>query len=795
MAGLAGGALSLSSPVLGLEATPGAPPLPATPINLAVQALMNKPEEDAWQLGGMKLSTSLQPPEPDRPATGFTPPLDEGLTLRVSVLLAERAQPPMPMVERPLMLSQMLVEPSPNAPPPRWMSLPDTQLQLRSSREISPSMPGAASIGSPARAASPLMGEGLEPAGEGLVGASTPGSAVAGGVRTPSASGEGSSESSAQASTSMGAFGWGIPPIRWGGSLAYSLQTSKSSGSSSSSQGLSSSLSAASYIYAPWLASVSGRLGISSNSGSSTSTGSRSSSSSGANGANGESSGGSNLVGGGDINIFSGSRFPFRAYFDRTDSTTSAYLTTTNYVANRYGLNQNWRAEDGMSNGSFTLDRSSISAGDGRQDDVTAMSGGYSLQSGVLQHNVNGRYSQSGRGEGGGGVRLIGINSTHTANLDDTLSLGATANFSDSEIQGATIGGTGVTNRGRYVQLYGYGSWLPEFEDIEDLPLTLSGGVRYSGQESGVGGNSFKANSLGANLSALYRFSSNLSLSANGAVNKLVQAKGESQLLTQLGTGITYSGNPLNFGKYSYNWSSGASASWMSAAATTPASTVLNGQLGHMLSRVFAFDSGQTLALNASQSLSAVKSGTLGLSQSLTNSLSASLGLAVGERFTGTLSTSVSDVRTTGYLEQAYRMINVGLYGQGQISQVSSVNINLSYSWSDQIYQVIDVFGQQLAQNAQRMSLNGSAAYTNSRFAGVRGLRYNAIFTADTRRSEERLYGNVNGELDPARFNLTNRLEYRIGLLDFRLSLVGNEVGGKKNALLHFQVLRQIGAY
>ena len=208
-----------------------------------------------------------------------------------------------------------------------------------------------------------------------------------------------------------------------------------------------------------------------------------------------------------------------------------------------------------------------------------------------------------------------------------------------------------------------------------------------------------------------------------------------------------------------------------------------------------SFGSGQTLAFNASQSLNAVNSETLGTSQTLTNSLSANLGLAAGERFTGTLSTSLSDVQTTGYLEQKYRILNVGLYGQGQVSQVSSVNINMAFSWADQSYQVVDAFGQQMTQSAQRMQLNGSAAYTNGRFAGVRGLRYNAIFAADTRLRDDRLYGNVNGELDRSRFTLTNRLEYRIGLLDFRLSLINNEVGGKKNALLFFQVSRQIGSY
>jgi len=784
MAGLAGGALSLSQVALGYEVSAGSPPLPATPIARAVQSVMERADEHVWQTSGLKLSATLHMPAPDLAARDFISPVDDGLPLRRASALAENLKSENTLIERPLILSQMLVGQPVGVSPPRWMSLPDSQMQLRSSREISSPMPGAAGLGRSERANNPSFGAGQEITDEVQIVGESPGVGAAARLPVAGAQDSRSGESIPQTGGSSGVLGWEIPPIRWGGSLGYSLQASKSnSGQSSTAQGVFGSLTAASYVYAPWFARVSGRLGLSTNSASSTSN-------TGLDTSN-DSSRSSNVVGGGEVNMFSSTRFPFRAYFDRTDSTSSGFATTASYVANRFGLNQNFRAEDGLSGGGVTLDRSSISASDGRKDDVTAMSGTYSLQSGVVQNNFNGRYSQSERSDRGEGSRLIGLNSTHIANLSDTLSLGAIANFSDSEIRSSGFG----ASRGRYAQLYGYGTWLPEFEDLDDLPLTLSGGVRYSGQDTQFGGDAFQAHSLGANLSAMYRFTTNLSVSANGAINSLMQAKGQSQIISTLGTGVTYVGVPLSFGKFSYNWNTGANANWQSPVATTPANMSLNGQVGHTLSRVMLFDSGQSLALNASQTFNSVSSGNIGTSQTLSNSISANLGVAAGERFTGTLSTSLSDVRSTGYIEQAYRILNVGLYGQGQLSQVSSINMNMAFSWSDQSYQAVDAFGQPITQNSQRMALNGSAAYTNSRFVGVRGLRYNAIFTADTRLRDERLFGNVNGDLDRSRFMLTNRLDYRIGLLDFRFSLVNNEVGGKKNALLFFQVSRQIGSY
>jgi hypothetical protein len=701
---------------------------------------------------------------------------DDGLSLRMTSIL-ERTREEWPAdVELPLRLSQMMSAPAPGAPAPRWMTMPDQSRPLRQSRELSLPMPGAAGVGEPGRLVQPAPG--FPQSGNALAeaGGSLP-------APTGAASGGGSV---AAEPTSFGVFGWEIPPIRWGGSLGYTQQRSSSnSGYSSTSQGVFANLSAASYIYAPWFARVSARVGLTSSSSNSTSPG----------GGDADGNRSSNIVGGGELNMFSSSRFPFRAYFDRTDSRTSGILVTNDYVSNRFGMTQNFRSEDGTSGGNLIFDRSEVNSASGRRDEVTALSGGYSAQTGVVQNSVNGRYSLGQRTGTGDHARLIGVNSSHIANISDTLNLGATMNYTDSDIRTSSGFGDPSTSRGRYLQLYTYGSWLPDFEDLEDLPLTLNGGLRYTSQETQFGGEAFAAQSLGANLSALYRISSNLSMSANGAMNQLTQSKGPGQTITQLGTSINYVGNPLNFGNFSYNWNTGGSANWQSAVGTTSSNTMTSGQASHNLSRMYNLSPGQTLSFNGSQSVNVVNSGLVGTTQSLTHTISANLGLNAAERFSGSVSTMVSDVRTTGYLEQHYQVLNVGFYGQGQLSQLSSANINLMFNWSDQSFKTVDSFGVPVTQNAQHMTLNGSAAYNHLRFAGIRGLRYTLNFAADTRLRDDRLYGNVNGEVDRARFTLTNRLEYRIGLLDFRLSLTNNEVGGKKNALLFFQVSRQIGSY
>ncbi len=829
IAGLAGGALALAPAAFASEAVvPGAlPPLresvSAVQSAIADLATAQAAERQATVVSGVLGEQLLLAEDPaDAPASGeiypdffsevvtpAPPPLKLALTLSAPLpgglqprwleatepMLPLRASfdlaspllapaelgdtEPLPPADPPLKLAQMLVMPPPGGSQPRWMTTPTPTTRLRPSRELSPQLPGAAGIGRPDRQPAPLPDPAAAmPLAEGEVDGEQPVAAV---TPVPAAS---TTPGAGAAPDTSGLLGWEIPPIRWGGQLGYSYQrSSTNTGSSSASHGMFGNLSAASYIYAPWFARVSGRLGLT-----------RSTSNSSSEGGD-QSNSNVNVVGGGEVNMFSSSRFPFRVYYDRADTRASGTIVSNDYISNSFGFNQNFRSEDGMKNGNLMFDRNVVDSSDGQRDAVSSLSGSYSAQVGIVQNNLNGRYSLGERSTTGDRARLIGLNSSHIANISDTLNLGATANYSDTDIRTASGFGEAVSSRGRFLQLYGYGSWLPDFEDLDDLPLTINGGIRYSAQDTQFGGEAFRAQTLGINGGALYRHNRNLSLSANGAVNRLTQSSGESQVLTQLGSSVNYVGDPLTFGNFSYNWNTGLDLNWQSAAAETPSNTLVGGQFNHSLSRIYSVFGGQSLSLAATQTVNANNSQLVGSTQSLSHSLSANLSLGGGDRFSGSASAMLSDVRTSGFLEQEYRVVNLGFFGQGQLSQVSNLNLNMMFNWSDQTFQTVDAFGFPVNQNTERMTVNGSAAYSHLRFAGVRGLRYNLIFAADTRLRDERLFGNVNGDVDRARFSLTNRLEYRIGLLDFRLSLINNEVGGKKNALLFFQVSRQIGSY
>jgi len=733
----------------------------------------------------LRLSRGLLWPPVVGELPGWNEAPEVGPGLRLAATLAsppEVVGPPAEAVAAeslapPMRFSQKLAPSSSRPQNPRWQTLPEAAVRLRPARGLG--LPGVAGLGRP-----PGGGAGQPALGVDDGEASAEGAFVA---RSAPAMAPGSPPAPAAVDRGLAGSGWEIPPIRWGGSLGYSLQKSSSgSANSTSAQGVFANLNASSYIYAPWFATVSGRLGITSSSSNSSSSAA----------ASGESSKSNNLVGGGEINMFSSSRFPFRAYFDRSDSRTNGTFVSQDYISTRFGLTQNYRSEDAMKSGSFMLDRSALQTSDGRRDTVTALSGSYSTQTGPWQHNMNGRYSLGERQGTGEMARLIGFNTSHNANISDNANLSATLNYFDNDLRTADSAGGFFTSRGRYLQLFTYGSWMPEFEDLDDLPLTLNGSLHYGSQDTKFGDVQTTAQTVGGNLSALYRFSRNLTASANSALNHISLSSGESRVLTLLGTNINYVGNPLTIGNFSYNWNVGSNANWQSGSGDVPASSVFGGIATHTLSRVYSLADGQTLSLSYAQALNVTNSQLVGSSQSLSNNLSANYGMSFGERFSGALTGMLSDVYTTGVNAQHYRNVNFGLLGQGQLSQQSSLNLNLMFNWTDQTHQTQDAFGLPQTQNNQQATLNGSVNYSHQRFAGVRGLRYNLLFAADTRLRDDRLYGNFNTEQqDRSRLSLTNRFDYSIGLLNFRLSLVNNEVGGKKNALLFFQVTRQIGSY
>lgn len=674
--------------------------------------------------------------------------------------------------EYPLRLAQAMAPQLGGGRQPRWSNRWDPGLDLQPARRLG--MPGAADFGRPVPPVG--MDSDQEPVG-----------GMGGDPRAPqgwpSARQAGPAPVAPEGEASAGGrfFSWGIPPIRSAGAISYSLrQQSNSDGLRTLDQILNSNIRGASYIYAPWMATVTGGIGFI--------TGVNKS---GAGDGGSFQSSNSSLVGDGSLNLFPSSRFPFSASFSRSDSRSSSAATSVDYTNTRFGLRQDYSSEDYKQRLSAGFDHSTISAR-GAQDRVSALFGSYSAPIGSVSNSFAARLSVSERDGTGERVSLFSANSSHSYSPEENFSLQGYTNFTDNQLR--YDAGNGIAqSRGQFLQMGTSASWRPEFEDEEDYPLNLNAGVMYSGARMDSAFGVTQSQRIAGNTSAHYRYSPNLSMNGSGTVNYVMSDNGEAQLFYGLGSGLSYAGDPLRFGKFSYNWGLGSGGSW-TGGGSVPTNLSANAQANHSLGRSFLTSAGDSVSLSLSQSLGTYLSQSAGNSSFLSSNAMASYSLRLGDQFSGSINGGFSDNISNGANAQHYQSLNLGFNGQGQLSSLSSANVNLMFIWSNQTMTTsFDGMSQQ--NNSQRMSTAGSASYMHSRFAGMPGLRYSLLFSADTLLRDNRLYGDANSVALRPNFTVENRWEYRIGRLDLRLSATQTDTGGKKNALLFFQVTRQIGSY
>lgn len=619
----------------------------------------------------------------------------------------------------------------------------------------------------------------------------------AGGRRSGST--EGAATTVDTVSVDMGVAGepaWRIPPIRWGGSTGVqATQTSNSDGMRATSLQETIGLRASSYIYQPWMAQVSGNLML-------TTGGAKSSS-----GPQDESQNGTtSLSGGGSLSLFPVSRFPAVVTYDLSNSRNSSEIVSDQYTHSRLGLRQSYRPEDGSYQTSAAFTRSDINAAMQGKSAVNVLQGDFSgrLENHRLQSGAS--YSTSDHSLTGEGSRLLTLNANHAFQALENVTIHSLASITDNAIN-YSQGALGMAqSHGRYMQFNSSASWQPEEDDEgEQIPLNVSGGVNAFSALSDTAGVRTDSLSLGANLSASYRYSPNLSLHSNGMLTSVTNAGLGSQMLMMLGAGANYAGDPIQFDKISYTWNVGGNGNLITGGFQGSIQTV-SGQFGHSLARPVEIDETSGLYLTLGQNVADTASSQGGNSASISHSAGASYRISRGPSLGGSASLSLSDTMTVGANVGHFASLNLNLSGQAQFNSRSSASVNLGFQYSTvSTSTTVDTdttVDNNTTQNAvSRDSKNtnvfGSAVYQHQRLFGLRGLRYSLSFNANVLPSAayERLAGNPDAPASNVAYYLENHVDYRIGLLDLQLKGAIADTAGKKNALVFFSVTRQFGRY
>jgi len=588
---------------------------------------------------------------------------------------------------------------------------------------------------------------------------------------------------------------WGVAPIRWGGTLSTGFRRYQSEDSPASLQQVYEARArASSFIMQPYIALVSGDVGL---------TMVRA-----ASGGDG-SAAGSNLIGtsingGGTLSVFPQSRFPFQASLAVSDSRSDGSLTSTNTSRRRLSLRQDYSPREGNWNASGQYDRSDLQ-GDFGNDVVDRLSGSYATT--VAGHGLTANASLSSNRTSSGDSTDLYAAGGHSYRLSDAWALDSSATYTSQDFHfdenGNSVDGTATS-----AQLFSFATWNPA-----DTRWRGTVNARYFQTESTFSGGTFATKNFGGSSSLSFQANRNLSVFGTFGLN----SSGSGQYSTSQSLGLSYSGDPLTWGEYQYNWhgSSSVSNSTSSRGDSAHSGSV---SLGHSVNRNWHLSDMTLLNGSVNQSVGMTRSTGLGSITNVTLNHTGSLTLQVNpnDQLSGYISASASDNRVSGDATSSFQLFNMQVSGRWRINVYSELNSNLTWQVSNQKNSQQDDFTQDSTIDpetgqfrdtsllfrddgrSRTSSLSGNLGYGHVRVFGIRGLRYSLDFRADTsqtRARRARQFGDPDAERESPSLDLDQRLKYRIGRLDTELQFRVAEFQERRSSLIFFRVSRDFGAF
>lgn len=589
----------------------------------------------------------------------------------------------------------------------------------------------------------------------------------------------------------LGSSGYRLAPIAWGGTTGTSGVWSRDAiGFESLSNTQNLDVRAASYIYQPWFARISGTFGVVAAESAVGGGGSITKNSS------------TSFNYGGDLSLFPVSRFPFQANFNQSSNVAASQDQSITSKSTRFGLRQSYRPEQGTDTYSANYDRSLVSTGTGNSL-INSAGGTYTTSFEDHSLSTNVRYSSNSGDIGGQSSQQFGVSASHSWRMDEDLMISSSANFSNNQTN-ILSSGVMTLNNSQLWQANTNVVWTPD----QDIPLTVTGGGSLFSVQTDTGADKNQLLSLNGYATANYRFSPNLGATGSATLGQNLSSDGKGGRVSALNStqtaSVSYSGDPLKLLDFSYGWNTSGSFSNQIASGNSgqSASTqTIGGNASHSLSRAFMFSPVNSLNTYASQSYSVSKAGTSGLSNStLSHSAGGSWRSAYSDALVGSLSVSGSDSISSGQSENHFRSFSVNGTGQWQISRRASVNASANATWSQQLTAIRVIPGESQSASSNnsppQWSGSGSLSYSHRNPLDIQNLLYGATFSFTTSQTNLRV---AAGDPDAYSWVVSNtllqRLDYILGRVRFQLSGSLATIDNKKNVSIFFSMQRAFGDF
>lgn len=572
-----------------------------------------------------------------------------------------------------------------------------------------------------------------------------------------------------------GGFRWTLAPIRWGGNLASELRLQRIEDQPRRLQQVEiANIRAATYLWQPWFAQVTGGLGLVTNK-------ERGSGSEGVTNPGAAGSNSTSVTGNGTLALFPMSRFPFQAMFDVSDSRASGELTRSDFRSTRIGMRQNYRPLEGNASYVASYDRSTLDSPTFGRDTVDLLAGSMSRQLGVHSFDIGANHTRNRRSTSGEGSLLNRLTARHGYRPHSALSVESLASINTADFRLLSTGAV-TENRSRFLQLNTFATWRPD----EDVPLYVTGGGRVFQSLVDNNGVESEARTLNANVAANYQYGRNLSLTGSASVTQAATDAG-SDLLTVQGAGVTYVPDPLALGRFVYNWNATGNV-FNQTGGRDGGRQNLAGQIGHNVSRNLSLGRTSALTFTLGQSYAATFDTVTTTSQTLLHNASVSWRLAPTPSSSAFVSLIGADSRTAGHNENQFQLVNLQATGQIQVDRYSFGAANLTIQGTRQNTPTTP--GAGFSFNS-----NGSLSYQHLRAFGVPQLRYYALYAVNETQFRSRLLGDINAPREQVNQSLEQRFEYNIGRVELRLTARLARIEGKRNALIFFRLNRQFGQF
>lgn len=595
---------------------------------------------------------------------------------------------------------------------------------------------------------------------------------------------------------------WQFAPIRWRGTTTTSGNYFLPEGSGKSLTIFNNlNVQASSFIVAPYIAQWAGSFGASSSSTSTTLlAGSEVKSES------------SSLNFGGNLDVFPMSRFPLSANFGRSTAESRSAESTSPTTSLTFGLRQQYRTEDGRDNYSLNFNRNSVTTGTANaaaSSVVSSFGGNFSTNrefdyEHLLEgnHNISANFNASsaqadpatGVAANAGGDRAVNLaaNLTHGWNVHEDLSINNLLTFARNQVN--AFQGNRLTQNTSSVFLGSTGfTWRP----FEELPLTLTGGGNFSRTNTVNNNQQNEQGNFGAFVSTNYRFNENLAAGGNVSVSG-TQNGGRSNISSTQAANLSYSGDPLSFGGFSYGWGAGGGFS-RSGSGSAGSQIGTSMSASHNLARSMPLERLGDVNVSIGQNVSRTNNPN-GATTSFGNTADAGWRARFGEQLSANLNANVAFTMSNGVGgKNQFRSANLTGAGAYQISSRAALNITANLSWNQSIItsstnQVLN--GVTVNSNAPQANGSFSVGYTHQNPFSIRNLNYNGSFT----RSQSFSNQNVAGGSTPSVTNnasnsLQQLVDYRVGRLIFRLNHAWIDQAGRKSASIFGSVTREFDGF